>query len=152
MMSTIELGSSSGLRSIKARSGIAARSSARIVFSDPFPARPMGVRMASTITASGMAGGLLGRLARRAVGCSAYAVIAPKRHQIAVEPLAERNDVRLEATAQLRLQALVERRRGNVEHAACDGVQARRHGCVEHAQQLARGVGASSRALDGPRE
>jgi len=39
---------------------LAASSSARTVFSDPFIARPMGVRMASTITASGMCGCLLG--------------------------------------------------------------------------------------------
>src|SRR5487761_2187144 len=61
MMSTIELGSSSGLRSISARRGIAARSSARMDFNAPRPARPMGVRMASTITASGIWGSLLGR-------------------------------------------------------------------------------------------
>src|SRR4051794_29391503 len=61
MMSSIELASSSGLRSISAFSGIAARSSARSDFSEPLPARPMGVRMASTITASGMlAGSLVG--------------------------------------------------------------------------------------------
>ena len=54
MMSSIELGSSSGLRAISSRNGIAARSSARTLLSDPLPARPMGVRMASTITASGM--------------------------------------------------------------------------------------------------
>ena len=47
--------STAGLRSTSARSGTAARSSARTSLSDPFAARPMGVRTASTITASGMA-------------------------------------------------------------------------------------------------
>src|SRR5450755_2065079 len=47
--------STPGLRAISARIGIAASSSARTVLSEPFIARPMGVRMASTITASGIA-------------------------------------------------------------------------------------------------
>ena len=46
--------STPGLRSTSAFSGTAARSSVRTSFSDPLPARPMGVRTASTITASGM--------------------------------------------------------------------------------------------------
>src|SRR5947209_9346520 len=54
MMSVIELCSTSGLRSMSARRGIAARSSARTLRSEPLPARPMGVRIASTITASGI--------------------------------------------------------------------------------------------------
>src|SRR5438445_1573045 len=54
MMSTIDSCSSAGLRSISAFSGIAARSSARTLFSEPLTARPMGVRIASTITASGI--------------------------------------------------------------------------------------------------
>jgi hypothetical protein len=59
--STIEEGSSCGLRSTIARSGTAARSSARTDLSDPLTARPIGVRTASTITASGMRDSLLGR-------------------------------------------------------------------------------------------
>src|SRR6476646_3945084 len=55
MMSFVSLKSTPGLRSTRARSGIAARSSARTSLSDPFMARPMGVRMASMMTASGMA-------------------------------------------------------------------------------------------------
>src|SRR2546427_3982009 len=54
MMSAIDSCSSAGLRSISAFSGIAARSSARTLFSEPLAARPMGVRIASTITASGI--------------------------------------------------------------------------------------------------
>src|ERR1700722_6368514 len=54
MTSTIELDSSCGLRSSSAFSGTAARSSARTDLSDPLTARPMGVRTASTITASGI--------------------------------------------------------------------------------------------------
>src|SRR3712207_2795462 len=46
--------STSGLRSCRARSGMAASSSARTSLSEPLKARPMGVRMASTMTASGM--------------------------------------------------------------------------------------------------
>src|SRR5579859_2985289 len=45
-----------GLRSISARIGVAARSSARTVFREPLTARPIGVRMASTMTASGIFG------------------------------------------------------------------------------------------------
>jgi len=52
--STIEPDSSCGLRSRIAFSGIEARSSARTDLSDPLTARPIGVRMASTITASGI--------------------------------------------------------------------------------------------------
>src|SRR6476620_2946263 len=55
MMSAVLLKSTPGLRSTSARSGIAARSSARMSLSDPLIARPMGVRMASMMTASGMA-------------------------------------------------------------------------------------------------
>src|SRR3954466_7830465 len=44
----------SGLRSCSALSGTAARSSARTSLSEPLPARPIGVRIASTMTASGM--------------------------------------------------------------------------------------------------
>jgi hypothetical protein len=43
-----------GLRSTSALRGIAARSSARTSLSDPLTARPIGVRTASTTTASGM--------------------------------------------------------------------------------------------------
>ena len=46
--------SSCGLRSSSALSGIAARSSARTSFSEPLTARPIGVRIASTMTASDM--------------------------------------------------------------------------------------------------
>src|SRR5690348_9581092 len=46
--------STSGFRSISVRIGRAARSSARTVLREPLPARPMGVLMASTMTASGM--------------------------------------------------------------------------------------------------
>jgi hypothetical protein len=46
--------STSGLRSWSALRGTAASSSARTWRSDPLNARPMGVRIASTITASGM--------------------------------------------------------------------------------------------------
>src|SRR6476620_11523801 len=55
MMSSVSLKLTPGLRSTRARSGTAARSSARMSLSDPFMARPMGVRIASTMTASGMA-------------------------------------------------------------------------------------------------
>src|SRR4051794_9944136 len=58
-MSSVCPKSTAGLRSCRASSGTAASSSARTVFSDPFIARPMGVRTASTITASGMRGLLL---------------------------------------------------------------------------------------------
>src|SRR3954454_13239178 len=53
-MSSVWPKSTSGLRSCRALSGVAASSSARTVFSEPFSARPMGVRTASTITASGI--------------------------------------------------------------------------------------------------
>ena len=56
MMSTVWAKSTPGLRSTSAFSGTAARSSARTSFSDPLTARPIGVRMASTITASGIFG------------------------------------------------------------------------------------------------
>ena len=46
--------STPGLRSTSAFSGTAARSSARTSLSDPLAARPIGVRTASTMTASGM--------------------------------------------------------------------------------------------------
>src|SRR3954447_13539348 len=52
--STVSDKSTSGLRSTSAFSGTAARSSARTSLSDPLAARPMGVRMASTMTASGI--------------------------------------------------------------------------------------------------
>src|SRR4051812_40142418 len=54
MMSSVCAKSTSGLRSTSAFSGTAARSSARTSLSDPLPARPIGVRMASTMTASGI--------------------------------------------------------------------------------------------------
>src|SRR4051812_18640468 len=54
MMSTVCEKSTPGLRSTSAFSGTAARSSARTSFSDPLAARPIGVRIASTMTASGM--------------------------------------------------------------------------------------------------
>src|SRR3954463_7592002 len=54
MMSTVCEKSTPGLRSTSAFSGTAARSSARTSFSEPLAARPMGVRMASTMTASGI--------------------------------------------------------------------------------------------------
>src|SRR5262245_9696675 len=54
MMSTVSEKSTPGLRSTSAFSGTAARSSARTSFRDPLAARPMGVRIASTMTASGM--------------------------------------------------------------------------------------------------
>src|SRR3954447_8723926 len=54
MMSVVWAKSTSGLRSTSAFSGTAARSSARTSFSEPLPARPIGVRMASTMTASGI--------------------------------------------------------------------------------------------------
>ena len=56
---TTEDGSSCGLRSSSALSGTPARSSPRTDLNDPFTARPMGVRTASTITASGILGVLL---------------------------------------------------------------------------------------------
>src|SRR4051794_9481831 len=49
----------SGLRSCRARRGMAASSSARTSLSDPLKARPMGVRIASTMTASGIGAGTL---------------------------------------------------------------------------------------------
>src|SRR3954451_17727768 len=52
--STVSAKSTPGLRSISARSGMAARSSARTSLSEPLTARPIGVRTASTMTASGM--------------------------------------------------------------------------------------------------
>src|SRR5438045_3392229 len=72
MMSPIDSCSSAGLRSISAFSGIAARSSARTLLSEPLTARPMGVRIASTITASGMWACLLGsaELYARSYGCA----------------------------------------------------------------------------------
>src|SRR4051794_35418511 len=54
MMSPVSAKSTSGLRSTSAWSGTAARSSARTSLSEPFTARPIGVRTASTMTASGM--------------------------------------------------------------------------------------------------
>src|SRR5690242_3974271 len=136
MMSTIVLGSSSGLRSTSARRGIAARSSARTVFSEPFPARPMGVRMASTITASGISGALLGRgpSLAWARGPSAYAVIAPQRDQVAPQVLARGLHLARKARAQLAHQALVGALLAAVGHATKgrgDGLAAharRRHG------------------------
>src|SRR6478752_4562053 len=118
MMSTIELGSSSGLRSISAFSGIAARSSARTDLSEPLPARPIGVRMASTITASGMlrlSPWSLANVADAGADRSVYAVVAPQRDQVAVQRLAQRHDLRLEAAAQLEHELLV-RRAGSLEH------------------------------------
>src|ERR1700722_12662697 len=106
MMSSIELGSSSGLRAINSRSGIAARSSARTLLSEPLPARPMGVRMASTITASGMRFSLVVALAA-ARRISAYVLVAPQRDEVAIEPLARGDDLGLEAPAQLQHQLLI---------------------------------------------
>src|SRR4051794_28852332 len=54
MTSTVSENLTSGLRSCRAVSGTAARSSARTSFNEPLPARPIGVRTASTMTASGM--------------------------------------------------------------------------------------------------
>src|SRR3954452_3517358 len=54
MMSCVWAKSTSGLRSTSAWSGTAARSSARTSFSGPLTARPIGVRTASTMTASDM--------------------------------------------------------------------------------------------------
>src|SRR3954454_7658203 len=54
MMSSVSLKFTPGLRSTSARSGTAASSSVRTSFKDPLTARPIGVRMASTITASGI--------------------------------------------------------------------------------------------------
>src|SRR3954469_21733122 len=59
MMSCVWAKSTSGLRSTSALSGMAARSSARTSLSEPLTARPIGVRTASTMTASGMRGSLL---------------------------------------------------------------------------------------------
>src|SRR5437016_4163604 len=120
MMSPIDSCSSAGLRSISAFSGIAARSSARTLFSEPLPARPMGVRIASTITASGIGSPSpwirLGedymskrpgaRRAPPAPPRSADAVISPKRDQVAAQILAERDDLSLEAPPQLEHEGL----------------------------------------------
>src|SRR6476469_6111796 len=54
--SAVSAKSTSGLRSCSAVSGIAARSSARTSFREPLKARPIGVRTASTMTASGICG------------------------------------------------------------------------------------------------
>src|SRR3954465_5603404 len=54
MTSPVSAKLTSGLRSCRALSGIAARSSARTSLSEPLTARPIGVRTASTMTASGM--------------------------------------------------------------------------------------------------
>src|SRR5918996_3022112 len=54
MTSFVSAKSTSGLRSTRARSGVAASSSARTPTRDPLNARPIGVRTASTITASGI--------------------------------------------------------------------------------------------------
>src|SRR5919198_5146189 len=69
MTSTVSEKSTPGLRSTSALSGIDARSSARTSLSDPFTARPTGVRTASTMTASGM-----GRNVLSAVGAPAVAL------------------------------------------------------------------------------
>src|SRR6188472_1276209 len=53
-MSVVWLKSTPGLRSTSARNGTAARSSARMSLKVPLIARPIGVRTASTMTASGM--------------------------------------------------------------------------------------------------
>src|SRR5215467_663306 len=52
--SSMSFGSSSGILSSAVRTMPAVRSSGRMSFSDPLLARPMGVRAAETITASGM--------------------------------------------------------------------------------------------------
>src|SRR5205085_6279597 len=70
MMSSVWAKSTSGLRSTSAASGTAARSSARTWRSEPLTARPIGVRTASTITASGMDQRLLGL----AHGAESYAL------------------------------------------------------------------------------
>src|SRR3954469_756020 len=54
MMSPVSAKFTSGLRSWSAWSGTAARSSARTSLSEPLTARPIGVRTASTMTASDM--------------------------------------------------------------------------------------------------
>src|SRR3954452_15950859 len=54
MTSSVCAKSTPGLRSTSALSGTAARSSARTSLSEPLTARPIGVRTASTMTASGM--------------------------------------------------------------------------------------------------
>src|SRR3954452_5951536 len=54
MMSLTDPGSTSGLRSSSASTTYAPRSSGRIPVSDPLKARPIGLRTASTMTASGM--------------------------------------------------------------------------------------------------
>src|SRR3954451_21327407 len=54
MTSCVSAKSTSGLRSISAFSGTAARSSARTSLSEPLTARPIGVRTASTMRASGI--------------------------------------------------------------------------------------------------
>ncbi len=55
----MSLGSSDGTLSNAARTICVARSSGRMVTSEPLAARPIGERVAATITASGM-GQLLG--------------------------------------------------------------------------------------------
>src|SRR5436190_10154035 len=67
--------STSGLRSISVRIGSAASSSARTLFSDPLTARPIGVRIASTMTASGI--GSPGSGFERSEPEAAHALFAP---------------------------------------------------------------------------
>src|SRR3954467_2460156 len=54
MTSAVSAKSTSGFLSCSALSGTAARSSARTSLSEPLTARPIGVRAAATMTASGM--------------------------------------------------------------------------------------------------
>src|SRR3954469_19007258 len=54
MTSPVSAKSTSGFLSCSAFSGTAARSSARTSLSEPLTARPIGVRTASTMTASGI--------------------------------------------------------------------------------------------------
>ena len=54
MRSSTSVGSSSGTFSSSALTMVADRSSGRISTSEPFPARPMGLRAVATMTASGM--------------------------------------------------------------------------------------------------
>src|SRR6185437_10987057 len=84
-------------------------SSARTLLSDPLPARPMGVRMASTITASGMRFLPWSWPSRERARISAYVLVAPERDEVAIQTLAEGDDLRLEASTQLQHQPLVRR-------------------------------------------
>src|SRR5689334_23036618 len=80
--STMSPCGSSGTFSNAARTANAARSSGRASISDPFAARPIGVRAAETMTASGMPRILPD--ARHARKCWALAERAPAREQLAL--------------------------------------------------------------------